>query len=116
MKAKRTLVAVWLAPTAKQCKARGEQLDANRATHVNLTIDEVVYSKNSPNATMTVKKVPGYENGQITGIAMFTYGVSAPILIAEPEDIVLPQAVATRTLRLSLVEGEQDSNTDTINQ
>ena len=63
MKAKRTLVAVWLAPTAKQCKARREQLDANRATHINLTIVEVVYSKNSPNATMTVKKVPGYENG-----------------------------------------------------
>ena len=44
MKAERTFVAVWLAPTSEQCKARREQLDANRPTLVNLTIVEVVYS------------------------------------------------------------------------
>ena len=57
---------------------------------------------------------------------MFTYSVSAPTLVAEPEDIALPQAVATHKLhlsffngrqnkqkkRLSLVEDEKDSDTD----
>ena len=67
---------------------------------------------------MMVKKVPAYENGQIKPwyCNVLTYGVSAPMLIAEPEDIAIPQAVATRKFRLSLVECERDSDTYFINQ